>query len=191
MPIDDKEKKHQDMLIDIVRKAIERDDALRAKYEVGDKFRFVRERLKAVLTQLESEFMEVKAVEKKREVRLAEGEVAVYVHLFNTKGVVFRSWLNMLTPKVFYEYSVNRPIYTELAHVLALLKSKSEKQQHAYLTIAVKSTDIIKTVQKDVNDNPTVKVREGSLLPNKLISFTHNGQDYFLNEAGELEKIQQ
>ena len=124
--------------------------------------------------------------EKKTETVLAPDEVLIYVYLYNANGLVFRSWQNMLTPKVFYEYSVNRPIYSQKSEIESLLKSKKTLAQHAYLTIAVKASDIIKP--SDHPENPIIKVREGSLHFDKLVTFAHNGQDYTLNINGELIK---
>ena len=95
----------------------------------------------------------------------------------------------MFTPKVFYEYSVNRPIYAEKSHVESFLRSKINKHQHAYLTIMVNRDDITMLEgPKDALGNPSIKVREGSLRFDRLVSFTHNEQDYVLNKYGELVK---
>lgn len=188
----DEEKEQQAKLLALVHQAIERDEALRKKFEIGDKFRFVRERLKEVLTHLEADQSSTRVVTSDIKVDLQEGEVAVYVYLFNTKGAVLRSWINMVSPKVFYEYSVNRPIYAEKTQVDAMLRAKTDKPQHAYLTVAVKASDILQstsdTLQKDSLGNPLVKVREGSLKIDKLITFTHNGHEYRLSPEGEFIK---
>lgn len=187
MPKDD-EKEHYHQLIQIIREAIERDDALRKKYEIGDKFRFIRDRLKDLLSQLESE-LSVLPIEEKNETRsLAQDEVAVYVHLFNSKGSVLKSWVSLLNPSVFYEYSVNRPIYTDKRAIESLLLSKKNKLQHAYLTIAVKSKDIIPFAESNASPTEIAKVKEGTLHFEQLISFTHDNQDYYLDENNELVK---
>ena len=52
------------------------------------------------------------------------------------------NWQNMLTPRVFYEYSVNRPIYAEKKYVDSLLRAKGNKAHHAFLTVAIKKIHI-------------------------------------------------
>lgn len=192
MLINDEEKLQQVKLVTLVRKAIECDEALRVKFEIGDKFKFVRERLKEVLTHLESERNASSVVKKEVNRSLQEGEVAVYVYLYNAKGVVLRNWMNMLTPRVFYEYSVNRPIYADKTEIEAMLRAKTDKQQHAYLTIAVKTTDVlqsaVETLKKDSLGNPLIRVREGSLKVDRLLTFTHNGNEYTLSPEGEFIK---
>ena len=97
----------------------------------------------------------------------------------------------MITPKIFYEHSVNRPIYLEKGQVEAIIRSKKTKVQHAFLTVSIKQVDIIQSVSgaaKDSLGQDTARIREGSLHFNKLISFTHNEHVYIINKNGELIK---
>lgn len=190
MSIDRDEKEKKLRLVEIVREAIRRDEALREKYQIGEKFRFVRDRLQVVLEQLEKHIDTMKTEEKKVVEGALSDEVLVFVYLYNTQGLVLQTWFNMVTPKRFYEYSVNRPIYLERAHVESLVRSKSNKSQHAFLTFAAKQVDIVQSEDspKDVLGNRVVKVRDGALSAEKFISFTHNEQDYVINEQGTLTK---
>lgn len=183
-----KEKEQLQKLIEFLREAMDRDKALREKYEIGEKFRFVKDRLTKMLTSLEEKIPDhsAEAFNKKR--KLAEDEVSVYVYLYNAQGIQFRSWVSMLNAKLYYEYSVNRPIYTEKKFIESLLRSKTNKTQHAFLTIAVKKSNIIKTDLQDALGNPVIKVREGSLHFDRTLCFTHNEQDYIYNAEGELTK---
>jgi hypothetical protein len=189
----DDEKQQQVILVDIIRQTIKRDEALREKYDIKNKFRFVRDRLQTLLANLEKDLqLTVDEEAKHADIVLAADEVFIYVYLFNAHGATLRTWQNMLIPKVFYEYSVNRPIYAEKQQVESVVHSKSNKAQHAYLTIAIKTADIIKsatgTAQKDGYGNITLKIKEGSLHFAKLSSFTHNELNYYVNEKGELIK---
>lgn len=190
----DEEKTQQAKLFTLVREAIECDEALRIKFEIGDKFRFVRDRLKELLAQLELDQVTSSITIKDANLGLQENESVVYVYLFNAKGVVLRNWINMLNPKVFYEYSVNRPIYADKNEIEAMLRTKTNKQLHAYLAVAVKKVDILQSAsdasQKDSLGNPLIRVREGSLKLDRLISFSHNGNEYTWNpDEGFLKKV--
>jgi hypothetical protein len=184
-------KEQEEKLLQLVQSALEKDAALREQYKIGDKFRFVKDRLQALLTHVQ-ENLTVETVEVKQENPVGEDEQLVYVYLYNAQGLVLQTWQKMLNPDVFYEYSVNRPIYTNKAHVESFIKQKSNKMHHGYLTVVVKKNDIIKTTeentQKDVNNNPLVKVKEGSLHIKKLLSFTYNGHDYQVSASGEIIK---
>lgn len=190
MPIDSRELKEK--LLQILNKAVSVDAELRQSFQIGDKFRFIRERLGALRSDVESVMETIKLVDEGNKQVVNDDEELVYVYLFNAHGLDVQTWLKMLNPSVYYEYSVNRPIYGKKEHVESLIRSKANRVQHGYMAVAVKKMAILskpETAMKDVIDNPLVKIKEGSLKPDRLISFTHNGIDYFLNENGRLEKI--
>jgi hypothetical protein len=176
-----------------MQEAMRQDKALREQYQVGDKFRFIRDRLTALMQQVEENLSEIKIEKASSIEQAAEHEMLVYVYLYNAQGLLLRTWQKMLNASVFYEYSVNRPIYLEKNAIESFIRSKPNKMQHGYLTIIVQKSDVLQSAAdvalvKDVLGNVIVKVREGSLAINKLISFTHNGNDYTLGEEGELVK---
>lgn len=181
------EAEQQMRLCALIKEVIQNDESLRQKYQIAGRFRFVQDKLQVLMTEIEKNLPKIET--KKQLINsVASDEVAIYVHLYNAQGSILRNWQLMISPRVFYEHSVNRPVYVEKKYIEALMHSKTNKMHHAYLTIAVKSSDIFPQVQKDSLDNPIAKVKEGALHFNKLISFTHNDQDYVLNEKNELVK---
>lgn len=166
-------------LLNLLKVAIENDTKLREQYHVGDKFRFIRDRLNALFTHLEENLKEAQeTTTEKTSLPLAD-ETLIYVYLFNVQGTIFKTWEKMLNPSVFYEYSINRPIYENQKDVEAIIRSKKNKAQHGYLTIAIKKEDLLPTEgSKDMMGHPLVRVREGSLNTDKLIAFTHGGHEY-------------
>jgi hypothetical protein len=190
MPSQDR-KLQEKKILELVQEAIKQDEELREKYNIGNKFRFVRDRLGSLLNHLEDAFNTKEVVIKDDSPKAIHDEVVVYVHLFNAHGLNVSSWQNMLTPQVFYEYSVNRPIYAEKSHIESLLRVKGHKPQNGYLTIAVKREDILQApTVADTVGNPLVRVKEGALRFERVLSFTHNQQDYFVNEKGGLTRIE-
>jgi hypothetical protein len=182
----DEEKTQQAKLLALVREAIECDEASRVKFDIGDKFRFVRDRLKELLTQLELDKVASGAIVQNVSLGIQENEMIVYVYLFNAKGIVLKNWNNMLSSKVFYEYSVNRPIYANKTEIDAMLRTKTDKPQHAYLAVAIKKEDVLQAANET---NPLIRVREGSLKLDRLIGFYHNGNEYtWSSEGGFLKK---
>ncbi len=179
-------------LLQSVRALLNNDEALRKKYEIDNKFRFVREQLQLLLKNVEQKEPDLTVKADRNEVGtgLRENEMAVHVHLYNAKGIVLSSWYNMLTPNVFFEYSVNRPIYAERLQIENLLKSKNNKIQHAYLIVAVNAVDILQSDSglKDSLGCSLIKIKEGSLSFDRLLAFVYNDQEYILNEKGELIK---
>ncbi len=180
-------------LILLIRDTLKQDADLREKHKVADKFRFVRDRLQGLLTHLEEQARHLqKSIEQKTPQQENHTDKSiVYVYLYNAQGAVLRTWLTLLTPRVFYEYSVNRPIYAEKQDIEALVRSKPNKQQHGYLTIKINQNDIVASkdsTPKDAIGHPLLKIREGSLTFENLIAFTHNNQDYVVGAQGELVK---
>lgn len=192
MSIETAEKEQLDKLMLIIQETLARDEKLRKEYDIGDKFRFIRERLVKLLNEIEHISYQETPATKSTDLHLEDDETLVYVYLYNANGAVFASWQNMLTPKVFYEYSVNRPIYAEKNHIEEWLKTKKNRAQQAYLTIAIKKKNILKTLSEQNQDtlgNPLIKVREGSLHYEKLVRFTHENKDYVVTPAGEFVRI--
>lgn len=179
---DDKEK-----LLALVKTAISQDQALRDQHKIGDKFRFIRDKLNTLLQRVESDLNALKLEEESKTTTLAADEVFVYVYLFNAQGLVFQTWKKMVNPSVFYEYSVNRPIYGDIKHVETNIRIKSNRNQHGFITVAIKKDNILTSAETtDVSGNPVLKVKEGSLHFDRFLSFTHNGHEYVINADGDL-----
>ncbi|MDX1901821.1 MAG: type IVB secretion system protein IcmQ [Gammaproteobacteria bacterium] len=181
---------HQDRhhnLIQLIRSLLQQDNDLREKYQVGNRFIFVRNGLQALLSELEACHPILSAESKKEEVTSTSQLATVYIYLYNAQGIQVRTWAALLTPKALYEHSVNRPVFFDKKSVEDVLRSKSNVAQHAYLTMHIAEDDIIPPLPEE-SGIPAIKVREGSLKLEQLISLTHNGQEYILDVQGELVK---
>jgi hypothetical protein len=179
----------KDKLLQIIQTVIQRDNEFREQYKVGEKFRFIRDRLQAVLSHAEANLALMQKNQTQKAGVLAEDDAVVYVYLFNAQGLLLPTWKKMLSSSVFYEHSVNRPVYIDASQVESFIRSKSNKAQHGYLSIAVKKSDMTPSSDhppKDPIGNVLIKVREGSLKIDKVISFVHQGRHYYLDEHDEL-----
>lgn len=179
-------------ILQIVRDAVEQDKALRDKFEVGDKFRFIRDRLDALLVHTESQLSTLEMQIAEKTLQVLEDEQLVYVYIFNVHGISLPTWQKMLTGSVFYEYSVNRPVYLEKSHVEAFIRSRPNKTQHAYLTFIIKKAHVLHSAitesLQDMIGGRLLKIREGSLEAKRLVAFTHNGIEYTVAEDGQFSK---
>jgi Dot/Icm secretion system protein (dot_icm_IcmQ) len=185
------DKEMKEKIQKLVLDSIEADKKLRDQYQVGDKFRFIRDRLMALQARVEEELQSAIEAKSKKLEKIEEGEVLVYVHIYNAQGIVFSTWQKMLSPSVFYEYSVNRPIYTNKADIEAFIRSRPNKVQHGFITIAVQAANILPAAPdaaKDTIGSPLIKIKEGCLLFNKMISFTHQNIEYVVDETGQVIK---
>lgn len=180
----------KETLLQLLRDAVQQDSELRTNYQVGEKFRFIRDRLNALLVYLEEHVAESHKMKEEKQDVIMEHEMLIYVYLYNAQGIVLQTWQKMLNPSVFYEHSVNRPIYTDKAHIDAFIRSKPNRVQHGYITIAMPKESVLKTAEplKDTIGHPVIKIKEGTLQFNRLIAFTHNGHDYTVSATGALIK---
>lgn len=178
-------------LHELLLETIKRDQELREKYKIGEKFRFIRDRLNSLKSQIDQNLAKMEEV-KKEERREEPGpdETFVYVYLFNAQGLNLKSWQPMLSQRVFYEYSINRPIYAEKSQMEAYLRTKTNKNQNGFLTFIIKKADILPQVEpaRDTINNPLIKVKEGSLKMENFLVLTTNNADYVLSAEGEIIK---
>lgn len=182
----------KEKLLAVLNELVAKEAALREECHLGDKFRFVREKIQglresvaAALATIEEEVVSSAPV-------VAEDEVVVYVYLYNAQGILVPTWRKMVAPSVLYEYSVNRPIYANQADIDSVIRSKADKHQHAYLAIAVKKADVITladTTSQDAQNYPLVRVREGGFSHDHILFFKHNGHQYRVTEENELIKL--
>lgn len=180
-------------LLDVADAAVAQEALLRERYGIGEKFRFIRDRLQTLQSNLKQELAAIKetaggAIENV----LTDNEVVVYVYLFNAQGASVPTWKKMVHPSVLYEYSVNRPIYEAETAIQTVIRDKANRQQHAYLAIAVQKAHILTMADdapKDAYGQPLIRVKEGALQIERVIFLKHNGNEYRLNEAGELVKV--
>lgn len=183
----------REKLLSILRDALKQDADLRTQLQMGDKFRFVRDKLQALLTSVEEELTILKAETEQPEVVVSEDDVNVYIYLFNSQGLDMQSWRKMVSPDVFYEYSVNRPIYSDKEHIDKFIATKPTRTQHGYLAVSIKK-DMILPVDdknketKDAIGNVLIRVKEGALKINRVVAFVHNNIEYNVSPEGDIAK---
>ena len=183
-------KNSHDSLIHLIGSVIKQDDLLRQKYQVENRFVFVRNQLQSLLAELQNNLLGGSVVVKKDE-QVDEVNVkysVVYVYLYNAQGLQLKSWLAFLTAKALYEHSVNRPIFTDKNAIKSMLKSKPNPAQHAYLVISTAEQNIIEISNESGSETSLVRVKEGAFSIEKIVSFVHNEIEYLLDSQGKLVK---
>jgi hypothetical protein len=183
---------HSDDLKQLVQETVDKDNALREQHQIAQKFQFIHDQLAQAATACLQTLSAVPI--KKQKIRAEEqptqDEKIVYVYLFNAHGLQLETWFKMLSPAVFYDHSINRPIYQDKAQIDSFIGRKPNPMQHGYLTVVVKSQDILPVSPdaplKDMYGYPLLKVKEGALHFDKCIAFTHNAHEYQVTEAGAL-----
>ena len=178
------------LLRKIMQQALQQDAELRQKLGMGEKFKFIPERLANLAQQLEQQLADI-VTDTAAITEPNADETIVYVHLFNTQGAILNHWQQMLKADLFYDYSVNRPIYHDKAAIETFIRQKPNPQQHAYLAVIINKNQIITQAitSKDPLGQDLIKIKEGSLKLNRLVSFVHNHHQYNISEFGELKAI--
>lgn len=194
------EKVAQAKLLQAVRDLIQREEDIRKEHGIGENLRVVRNRLQALLKDLEANVnlsLEDETQNNKgstsagsKEVPIDDEHAVVFVHLFNAGGERVSRWCGLLTQKAVYEYSVNRPVYARKKHVELFIESKPPEDHHAYVSFKVAKENIIGGLDVtngnvDAIDQPLLKLKEGAISLNNLIELTYKGQAYEY-KAGKL-----
>lgn len=179
----------REKLIALLKTAIEKDNEEREKNGIGEKFKFVRDKLSA---QLQSADQSVSAMQQGDieglSEAVAEDETVVYVHLFNSQGIQLDAWKHMVKPDVMYEYTVNRPIYGEQMHIESFISGRPNREQHAYLAVAVKKDAVIKGGEEKMDPvgKPLVRLKEGALKHNRIQAFVHQEKQYNVTDQSKI-----
>jgi hypothetical protein len=183
-----------------VKNLAEKETQLRTQYEIGDRYRVIRDKISVLVHTIE-EFAANHSVSLQSDelikdsltsesLSLAEGECWVYVYLYNAKGAELALWFSMLSDAALEDYTFNRPIYREESQVQAFIRSRPSDNEYAYLTLKIKETDVIdpESPTKDSLGVALMSLTERSLLLANAFSFVHKGKTYYFNkESGELQ----
>lgn len=182
-----------DETYEILQEALSSEKKLRQNYDIGVRFNILKSQLETLFGKVEKEVglqanKQTKATAATNQ--LPDDETLVYVSLFNSQGAQLKSWQNLLLPKTLYEHSVNRPIYSNQKEIDEMLQNKSNKEQNAYLIIAVKKNDIMANEQtttlRDPNGFPLLRLKQGAFKCEKIKGFVHKNKLYKVTKEGEL-----
>ena len=179
----------------LLKETVLAEKELREQHDVGVRFNVIRSQLHSLLAEFEKELAELQSQKSNpthtsRSHTLKDGESTVYVYLFNSRGKNLKSWQALLTSQALMEHSVHRPIHADLAHVQEILRTKTPKENHAYLEIIVKQSDILEGHElRDAYEHPLLRLKQGALKIENLKCFHHQKTDYRVSPEGGLSKV--
>lgn len=184
--VDDKEKARE--FYQAVEELVKQERVLRETLGIGERYKAVASRIDALFKYMHQvvNLPQQEEAPKRASPALSENERYVFVYLFNAKGKVLARWEAMLSPRSLFEYSVNRPIYSERKHVETYIRSRSDSEEHAFLMMKVAQSDVLQDAdsaeKRDSLGAPLLKLKEGALKEQGLVYFFHNSGCYiFLN----------
>lgn len=74
-------------------------------------------------------------------VALRSGQQEIYVSLYSADGINMQSWEKIITN--LPRQMISRPIYADETDIKAILKTKEQKQNEAYVAIYINQADIL------------------------------------------------
>ncbi len=139
-----------------------------------------------VITELDEEISASAGSKPKRVVpEKLEGHERVYVELYQADSDRLDRWFASI--KMLTGHGLSRPVYRTEDDVQRMIRDKQSKND-AYVTAWVKTTDIIPpyagTPLKDRWGYELLTLKEGSIKPENIIVFVHNGSQYYLTDQG-------
>jgi len=145
------------------------------------------EELRGYVIQELSEDTSAKTISQKRQEapQEREGYERVYISLYQSESNRLDRWV--ATIKMLTGYGISRPVYRSEEEVQHMIREKQSKSD-AYVTAWVKQADILPsysgTPLKDRWGYELVALKEGSVKPENIIMFVHDGKQYYLTDQG-------
>lgn len=186
-------------IYEAIESLVQKEKELRKEFNIGDAYKVIPSRLDALLQRAKSmlDLPKEEAIQEYAPPFLSENERYVFVHLFNVNGRILSRWEASLSPRLLFEYSVNRPIYSERKQVEAYIRSRPDKHCHAFIMMKVQLSDVLENnffdQRKDVLGCSLLKLKEGSLKEQGLMYFFYEDKAYLFKDGHlffvEAEKV--
>lgn len=194
MPLPNNDPIFNKKLIAILDKIIEKgfwEDTLFLQ-AAGKKLRELRERLKNDL-DVSTESPETSTLFHRYTQRKIVTDKAqlVFILIYSAEGGNLKQWENIISSLT--AHSMTRPIYTNEADVQAVIRSKPNKENDAYLAFSITDNDISppfnNKVPVDRYGNELVVLKEGVIHSENVEYFVHVSGRYFF-QSGKLVRIE-
>lgn len=126
---------------------------------------------------------------KASRIALRSGLKEVYISLYSSDGTNIQSWEKIVAN--LPRQMISRPIYADEADVIAILKTKENKSNEAYMAIYINQTDILSLAADkspvDKLGKVLLSLKDKSLNLDNASRFVHESGVYHL-EHGKLIK---
>ena len=113
-------------------------------------------------------------------IALRSGQQEIYISLYSADGANLQSWEKIVTnlPKQM----ISRPIYADEEDVKAVIKTKENKKNEAYVAIYINQTDILALSSErssiDKLGKPLLNIKDKTLNLDNLSRFIHSSGVY-------------
>ena len=116
---------------------------------------------------------------------LQEGQLKIYISLFQSDGSDLNKWEGLL--KGIGDYSVSRHIYGSEEQIQAMVRSKSDPRREAYAVVSVAAGELIKAYSgRKITDRSgfeLLTLKDSAVKPENIIEFVHNAKRYHFHQG--------
>lgn len=130
-------------------------------------------------------------IEKKDPYALNEGQVEVFISVYNAQGGDLKQWMTILTNLT--KQSVSRPTYSTEKAMREMIRSKTNLVNEAYVMVHVNKEDLLDAAAdrapRDKLGNILLTLKEHSITTEKILKFYHKSGIYSLHK-GEFKRLE-
>jgi len=111
---------------------------------------------------------------------LKKDHIKIYISLYQSEGSNIKAWQRML--KSLANYSISRPVYNDEEQVREIIRSKPERQRHAYAIVAIPQDGIIHLEKPTVDkfNHELLTLKEGAVQLQNIIEFVHANEKRYV-----------
>lgn len=181
MKKDDLSKEQADKIISVLDDAIQEDswEKSRLLNAVGQRLQGMRAAFKQKIDEVYGSSQTTTSHLANR-VALRQGQQLIYVSLYSVDGSILNSW-----ERIVYNLSkqvVSRPIYSVEGDVKAMIRSKANPKNEAYVSVYVAVEDILSPppdkVVRDKLGQGLLSLKDKALQLENLVKFFHESGIY-------------
>lgn len=140
---------------------------------LGKKFAQIRDEFKRDVG-LDEHALEKKNSEKER-FKLAEGQLEVFISLYNAQGNDLSHWSRIIGNLT--NQSVSRPTYDAMKDVKEMIRSKNNINNEGFVSVYITREDLLKLPDerqpKDKLGHPLLVLKERAITHDKIRKFYH------------------
>ena len=118
------------------------------------------------------------------------GQQEVFVSLYTSTGGAMQGWEKVIAN--LPRQVISRPIYTDEADIINLIKSKDNKNNEGYVAIYINQVDILPSppdkIPKDRFGKPLISIKNNAISLANITRFVHSSGTYQLDNGRLVKK---
>lgn len=157
---------------------------------IGKKLRGIREKVSAQLNATQADKAK-KTPQWFGGATMRNDQQEIYISLYSTEGSVIQSWERILAN--LQKQIISRPIYADEEDVKALIRTKENKNNEAYVSLFINQSDILPLASDKIPIDKLGKrlltLKDRALNPNNINRFIHKSGTYHYHRGRLIKDI--